>query len=116
MLWDFPGLTGVEVHEKLSDNKSWHLKTINTFLARLADKEIVTVQKVARANRYYARFTRDQCVRRETSSFIKRIFGGQVKPMVMQMVEDAELSEQEIIELRQLLDAKLKHPEEENEK
>jgi BlaI family penicillinase repressor len=47
-----------------------------------------------------------QCVTVESTSFLDRVFGGSLKPMVAHFVQQKKLSAAEIRELKRLLEEK----------
>lgn len=102
-LWDRAPATAAEVYAALGDDAQWHFKTVNTFLTRLVDKEIVRVRRDGKANVYVPKFSREQCVRQESDTFLKRFFRGAAGPMLAHFCERAELSDEEIARLRQIL-------------
>ena len=106
-LWDRAPATAAEVFAALGDRAPWHFKTVNTFLTRLVDKGIVSVRREGRANVYAPRFSREQCVRQESDTFLKRFFRGAAGPMLAHFCERAELSDEEIARLRQILDQRV---------
>lgn len=106
VVWDEGGLTAAEIAERLPRNVKWKLKTVNTFLARLVSKGVLTVEPDGRAYRYRAKIPRERCVKAESASFLKRVFGGAVAPMLMHFCETADLSDEEIAELRRILNRK----------
>ena len=105
VLWNEPGLTGTEVHQRLprQDRK---LKTVNTLLARLVERGVLATRRVGKAFRYTPLLEREACVRQESAGFVQRILGGQWSPLVLQLVEQANLSPSDIAELEALLQAK----------
>jgi len=103
VLWAEPGLTAVEVAERLP-HSGWKQKTVNTFLARLVSKGVLTAKREGRAFRYSPRIPRERCVKAEADSFLKRVFRGATAPLLMHFCETAPLSEDEIVRLRQILD------------
>ncbi|MGG1575995.1 BlaI/MecI/CopY family transcriptional regulator, partial [Fictibacillus sp. NRS-1165] len=52
--------------------------------------------------------SQDEYQRAETQSFIKRIYGGTLKSMLVQFIQEESLSEEDIKELRSILDGKTK--------
>lgn len=106
VVWDEGGLTAAEIAERLPRKVQWKLKTVNTFLARLVSKGVLTVELDGRAYRYHAKIPRERCVRAESESFLKRVFGGAAAPMLMHFCETADLSDEEIAELRRVLNEK----------
>jgi len=53
---------------------------------------------------YKARVTREACVRRESRSFLSRVFNGAVAPAVVHFLENAQLTPDEIRRLKETLE------------
>ena len=60
--------------------------------------------KEARIHSYFPRVTEPECIRVETRSFLDRVFGGAVQPMLAHFVRESALSGDDIAELRRILD------------
>jgi BlaI family penicillinase repressor len=69
-------------------------------------KGAVKFEKEGRRYRYYPAIGRDECVATERKSFVRRIYGGTMKPMLAAFLEDAELSAEDISELKEILEEK----------
>lgn len=108
VLWNRAPASASEVYETLADDNDWHPKTVNTFLARLAEKGLVTIQREGKANIYTPTVTRDQCIRQESESFLQRVFRGATGPLLAHFCERADLSDEEVAHLRQLLEQRAK--------
>lgn len=104
VVWEEGGLTATQIAERLT--AKWKLKTVNTFLTRLVGKGVLLAEREGRAFRYTARIPKEQCVRAESESFVKRVFGGAVAPMLAHFCEATDLTEAEVDELRQILNRK----------
>jgi BlaI family penicillinase repressor len=85
-------------------DQSWHPKTVKTYLTRLVNKRALDFLKQGRAYVYSALVTEEECVAAASESFLDRVFGGSLKPMLAHFVERKKLSAEEIRALRQLLD------------
>jgi len=48
------------------------------------------------------------CVRLAVRSFLQRVFAGSAAPALLHFVKESKLTESELVEIRELLDAKLK--------
>jgi BlaI family penicillinase repressor len=103
VVWDRASATGPEVYEALSSETAWHQKTVNTFLTRLAEKGILAIRREGKSNVYTPKISREQCVRRESESFLRRVFRGASGPLLAHFCEQADLSDDEIAQLRKLL-------------
>ena len=98
------GLTAGEVVDAVALTQAWAPRTIKTLLNRLVQKNAVEVRVDGRRYLYRAAVPRDAVVRRESRSFLSRVFGGAVAPAVVHLLEHSDLTPQEIEQLRQLLD------------
>ncbi len=108
VLWAKSPLTAMEIVSQLAGRKQWSPRTVKSLLNRLVKKRALDYS--TRGNRYLyrPRVTRDACVRMESGSFLTRVFGDAVGPMLVQFVEQAELSRDEIEQLEKILREKIK--------
>lgn len=106
VFWSRGGLTAEEVVEALAGKVQWHAQTIRTLINRLLKKKALRFEKEGRRYRYFPTVNQEQCARQERSSFVQRVYGGTVAPMLAAFIEDAQLSPQDIEELKQMLDEK----------
>ena len=105
-LWAKSPATAKEVVTALEPEISWNPKTVLTLINRLVGKGAVGFTKEARSHLYYPKVTERECVREASRSFLDRVYGGAVQPMLAEFVEAAKLSERDIAELRRILDEK----------
>lgn len=85
-------------------DQSWHPKTVKTYLTRLVNKQALAFLKVGRAYVYSALVTEQECVEAASETFLERVFGGSLEPMLAHFVERKKLSVEEIRELKRLLE------------
>jgi BlaI family penicillinase repressor len=105
VLWAAAPRSAAEVIDALaSKDPSWHPKTIKTFLTRLVNKGALDYRKDGRAYLYIPLVTEKECVDAASESFLDRVFGGSLKPMLAHFVEQKKLSAKEIQDLKRLLD------------
>ncbi len=106
VLWAKSPLTANDVIEQLTGKTKWKPKTIRTLIDRLVKKGAVKFEKEGRRYRYYPAVGRDECVATERQSFVRRVYGRTTKPMLAAFLEDAELSADDISELKEILEQK----------
>ena len=106
LLWADSPATANKIVEQLSGTSSWKPKTIKTLLNRLVKKKALGYTKNGREYHYYPLVSRAECVRAESSSFLRRVHGGATKPMLAAFLENEELSQQGITELKNILEKK----------
>lgn len=87
--------------------------TIQTMLTILRDKGAVTVADgPGRAHLYSAAISRDDASRPVIGEMIERFFGGRAEPLLVQLLDKAELSPADLRRLRDWADSKLRDAEE----
>ena len=112
ILWDAAPLTAQEVIERLDPGVSWSPRTVKTLLNRLVKKGALGFEKHGRVYSYTPRVREEACVRAESRSFLRRVYGGALKPILAAFIEEESLSPEDIADLKRLLDEKErgKHP------
>lgn len=107
VLWAASGpLTANEIVDSLADHADWSPPTIKTMLNRLVRKRALKFKAEGKRYLYSPAVSRELCVRSETRSFVDRLFGGSIAPLLAHFVEDEKLSKEEIEQLRKLLERK----------
>ena len=106
VLWEEHPLGATQVAERLADQKSWSPQTVKTLLGRLVRKGALGFLTVGRRYLYHPKVSRERCVREESRSFAERVFGGASSPLLVNMVREAELSQDDIDKLRRILGEK----------
>ena len=104
IVWDQGPLTSGQIVRELETERNWKPRTIKTLLARLVRKGAVAAREEDGKFLYSAKVAREACVRRESRSFLSRVFNGDVAPALVHLLKDAKLSETEIQELKQILE------------
>lgn len=104
VLWAHHPATAAEITERLiAQDLTWHPKTARTLISRLVEKGALTCDSEERLLRYRPLFTEEQCVTAASASFLQRVFGGALKPMLTHFVAHQELTPAELKELEDLL-------------
>lgn len=103
-LWAKAPASAAEIIATLTANDpTWHPKTAKTLLNRLVKKKALGYKKEGRAYLYRPLVKEADCALAESESFLDRVFGGSLKPMLAHFVERKKLSAEEIRELKRLL-------------
>ncbi|MCB9882612.1 MAG: BlaI/MecI/CopY family transcriptional regulator [Planctomycetes bacterium] len=103
VLWDDHPQTATQVAEKLRDRRPWSEGTVKTLLRRLLQKGALQHEQEGKRYLYAPAVAREVCVREETRTFLERVFGGRLSPLLARFVEESDLSSEEIDELKALL-------------
>jgi BlaI family penicillinase repressor len=104
VVWDRGPLTAGDVVDCVAAEHDWKPRTIKTLLNRLVQKKAVEFEVEGRRYLYKARVTREACIRRESRSFLSRVFNGAVAPAVVHFLENAQLTPDEIRRLKETLE------------
>lgn len=105
IVWDRHPITAAEIIERLvRQDATWHPKTVRTLLARLVKKRALDYEAQGRLYVYEPRVSERDCVAAASDSFLGRVFGGSLEPMLAHFVQHRKLSRKEIGELKRILD------------
>lgn len=112
IVWKNTPVSTNEVTETLTSTTDWSPKTIQTMLKRLVNKGALTYVKEGRVFVYTPLVEEDEYISQKSSSFLSRYYDGELTSMVSAYLENDRLSDEEISELRSLLDRRSSHKEE----
>ncbi|TXK72434.1 BlaI/MecI/CopY family transcriptional regulator [Paenibacillus sp. N3.4] len=106
IIWKDSPITSEQILLQLPDENQWSDQTVRTFINRLLKKQVIGFEKSGRGYKYYPLFSEKECVKAESQSFLKRVFGGVAGSMVTNFLEEVHLSEKEIEQLQKILTEK----------
>ena len=102
-LWERSPMTVMELVSALHEKVGWAKSTTITTLRRMEDKGLLHCQVEGRARYYAPAVARQSAARRETRSFLDRVYQGSVGLMLSSLVRDEALSREEIDQLYEIL-------------
>lgn len=103
-LWRRHPLTAEEVVAALAGSQDWQEATVKTLLNRLLKKGAVRAEKDGRRYLYIPVLKREQWVNAESKSFVDRMFGGRIAPLVAHFGKHRKLTKKDIEELKRLIE------------
>lgn len=110
VIWGRYPLMASEVVEQLTaKDPSWHPKTVRTLLARLVRKKALDYKANGRSYVYSPLVSEAECVATASESFLARVFGGSLTPMLAHFVEHRKLSREDLEKLRRVLEGQLQN-------
>lgn len=111
VIWARHPVTAAEVIARLQQQDStWHHKTVRTLLSRLVQKKALDYEPRGRLYMYEPRVSERDSVAAVSESFVGRVFGGSLKPMLAHFVQHRKMSRKEVEELKRVLDGKEERP------
>ena len=109
VLWDRGSATVAEVREALADELAY--TTVLTMLRILEEKGHVGHQDEGRAHRYHPLVERQEAGESAVRRLTRKLFRGSPELLLTHLVSDRELSEAELIRMRELLDQRIEEGE-----
>lgn len=104
LLWEHGPASVRQIFEAQAGPRPMDFTTVQTYLRRLEQKGYANSTLDGRIRIYSAR-TRPRTVIRETvNDLVERLFGGETMPLVRHLIEERGIDEQELAELRKLID------------
>lgn len=104
LLWEKSPRTSQEIVALLEEGRGWKRATVVTLLSRLTAKGALNTEPQGNRFLYSPAVERSACVAEETRSFLVRMFGGALQPLVAHVAEHHSLTKKDIAELKALLD------------
>jgi len=96
-----------DVVKKLESTTSWKPKTIHTLLSRLVKKGALRYEKSGRVFIYSPLVKESDILEVENDNFLNRFYDGTINSMVVHLLEQDKLSNDDITQLKRILDEKL---------
>lgn len=105
VVWARHPITANEIIEQLlAQDPAWHPKTVRSLLTRLVRKKALGYESQGRSYVYEPRVSEADCLSAASDSFLDRVFGGSLTPLVAHFIEHRKLTRKQINELKALLD------------
>jgi penicillinase repressor len=106
VIWNLvPPITTNKITNKLADN-TWKPQTLLTVLKRLSEKGFLNIIKDGKEHQYEVLIKEDEYLEIETGSFLKRYAGNSIGALVKTLYSEGDLTEDDINELRDILEQK----------
>lgn len=106
VLWERGPLAARDVFAALPDDRDWAYKTVKTLLSRLVAKGALEYDQIGNSYLYRAAVAQEQMSRQEIQSVFSRIVSKAISPVLAHMIEEADLTDEDIELLKQTLQQK----------
>ena len=108
VVWKHEPCAAGTVQEELAATHNWAYSTVKTTMDRMVAKGLLATQAVRNLTLFSARVTRAEAQRGELKGLIQRAFDGALTPLIHFLVEEENLTADEIAELRKLINRRSK--------
>lgn len=103
VVWENQPCAAGTVQEALAQEKNWAYSTVKTTMDRMAQKGLLTIEKIRNLQLFSATVDKSKARKGEFRKMLERAFDGAVGPMMQYLVENEELTEQDLEQLRALV-------------
>jgi BlaI family penicillinase repressor len=106
VLWTRGPSAARDLFSNLPADHGWAYKTVKTLLSRLVAKNAVGYEQIGNSYLYRAEVAQDSMTRQEVRGVLHRLISHRSSPVLAQFIEESDLTDQEIRDLKKLLDKK----------
>ena len=107
--WRLSRGTVADIVQALEGRMHWKPRTVQSLINRLVHKGALSFTKIGREHLYEPSVAEGECVLEASRSFVDRIFGGRLAPLLACFVENGEVTPQEAEQLRKILEQGERH-------
>ena len=114
VVWDNQPCTAPAVQELLQRLKGWHYSTVKTMMDRMVAKGLLKQEKIRNLILYRSVITKKEAQSCEIMRAVKRAFNGALTPMMQFLLENKDLSHDELNDLEAMIKSKKEKVKREN--
>lgn len=104
VVWDNEPCAAGTVQDSLQKTKDWAYSTVKTTMDRMVTKGLLEITKIRNLQLFSSKISRDDAKSGELRKMLKRAFDGALTPMMQFLIQQEDLSEDELSGLRKLID------------
>lgn len=101
--WRLGEGTAKQIVAALDGRQHWKPRTVQSLINRLVQKQALGFRQEGREYIYKPLVDEAQCVHEASKTFVDRVFGGRLAPLLACFLEREEITPKEIEEMRRLL-------------
>jgi len=103
ILWEDSPLTASQIVNLLEGVESWSNRTVKSLINRLLKKKAISYNQDRNRYLYYPLLKKNDYLHTTSNSFINRLFGGKISPLVAHFVKQEKISKDDLQELKAIL-------------
>lgn len=104
VLWELGEATPRQVFDAYPNQRQVDFTTVQTYLRRLEAKGYLRARREGKTKFYRPRVEPTKVIRETIDEFVSRLFDGETLPLMRYLIRDRGVSQDEIDQLRKLLD------------
>jgi BlaI family penicillinase repressor len=102
VIWERESVTVRDVYEALLERRKVAYTTVMTMMKILEEKKYLKKNQSDRAYVYRAAQPKGQVIRAMVRDFVNRVFNGSAEPLLVHLVEEHDLSREDLEEIARL--------------
>jgi BlaI family penicillinase repressor len=106
VFWQRGPMAARDVYAALPPDRGWAYKTVKTLLSRLVAKEALAYDQVGNSYLYRPSVDRESMTRQLVRGVFQKLASDALSPVLAHFIDEADLSDAEIRELKRRLDEK----------
>lgn len=104
-LWEKSHLSLMQLVPLLKESAGWSKSTSATMVRRMIEKDLIGYEENGKTKYFFPKVKKQDVVVQETRDFLQRIYDGSVGMMMSALVRQNDLSQEDILELQEILKA-----------
>lgn len=104
-LWEKSHLSLMQLVLLLKESAGWSKSTSATMVRRMTEKDLIGYEENGKTKYFFPKVKKQDVVVQETRDFLQRIYDGSVGMMMSALVRQNDLSQEDILELQEILKA-----------
>ncbi|HPS55543.1 MAG TPA: BlaI/MecI/CopY family transcriptional regulator [Sedimentisphaerales bacterium] len=104
VVWENEPCAAGTVQEALAKSRDWAYSTVKTTMDRMASKGLLEIKKIRNLQLFSSVISEVDAKHGEFRKMLKRAFDGALTPMMQFLVEQEEISKDELDQLRKLVE------------
>lgn len=104
-LWEESPKSLTQLVPLLNERVGWSKSTCATMVRRMTEKDLIGYEERGKAKYFFPKVKKEDVVVQETRDFLQRIYDGSIGMMMSALVRQNDLSEEDIKELQEILEA-----------
>lgn len=104
-LWEKSHLSLMQLVPLLKESEGWSKSTSATMVRRMTEKDLIGYEENGKTKYFFPKVKKQDVVVQETRDFLQRIYDGSVGMMMSALVRQNDLSQEDILELQEILKA-----------
>ncbi|MDR1491425.1 MAG: BlaI/MecI/CopY family transcriptional regulator [Planctomycetaceae bacterium] len=104
VVWSRGEATAADIIDEITPETGWNHQTVRTLLARLVQKGVLQTRPVRNYYVYSSLVSREESVRNESESFLKRLFHGNADSLLVHFVREGKVQQETLDRLQKMID------------